>query len=251
MEYLVKSRVWYSDPQSESENPYDYLEQEAFFLEAQALLDGLLRLMQSNDMKFTRDDKSHEKAVWMLRFDALDALREALLLLRERRHSIASRLFRDVLETVDLAAHFSRDSTQSSKDVQCWYSDEIVQHKRSRESRGQAWGEHVKDARAKLYQSLSRFTHRSYWVVNQSFGEGEGNKIWHDSILREHGQCIPQIVESYLPWLANLITFYIIDLAMRESLSGSALFKPIFAALPFDLFVAVGSSYFPDSPVNP
>jgi len=248
MDYQLKSRIWYSDSEQEFKNPYDYSEQEIFFFEAQTLLDGLLRLMQHNDMKFSRDDRSPDKAVWMLHFDALDALREALLLLRDRRHSIASRLFRDVLETIDLAAHLSRNSEQSRNDLKKWYADEIVQHKRSRESLRQAWGEHAKAARASLYKDWSRFTHRSYWAVSQSFGIGEGDGIWHDSILKEHGKCIPQIVASYLPVLANLTIFYIIDLAARSPLREHELFKAIFNALPMDLFVAVGSSYFPDPP---
>jgi hypothetical protein len=251
MDYQLESRIWYSDPEQEFKTPYDYSEQEIFFLEVQTLLDGLLRLMQCNDMKFSRDDRSRDKAVWMLHFDALDALREALLLLRERRHSIASRLFRDVLETIDLAAHLSRDFEQSRNDLEKWYADEIVQHRRSRESLGQAWGEHVKTARASLYKNWSRFTHRSYWAVSQSFGVGIGDKIWHDSILKEHGQCIPQIVASYLPLLANLTVLYIMELAVKSPLKNHELFKPIFDALPMDLFVAIGSSYFPDPPRKP
>lgn len=53
-------------------------------------------------MKYHRDEASLDKATWMLAVDAVDALKECTELLKEDRHRIAYRLFRDTVESIDL-----------------------------------------------------------------------------------------------------------------------------------------------------
>lgn len=242
---MLKSRIWFSYPQREFRNPYSYGEQDLFLGEAESVLSKLLELLQTKNMIFTLADRSIEKAVWMLHIDALDALREATSLLREKRHGVASRLFRDILETMDLAGHFSRNNQQTNRDLAKWYNDEVILHRRSRASLGQAWGPAAEGARRALYHSWSRLTHRSYWAVSQSFGQGQGERIWHDSILSVHGECIPQSVACYLPILGDLIILFILEVGFNSSLKEHEKYREVVACIPPTLLALVGSSYLP------
>jgi hypothetical protein len=245
MESRLKSRIWSSDPQTEFANPYFYSEQDLFLEEAESILADLLEVLQENNMNFTIDDRSSEKAIWMLHIDVLEALRQTTALLREKRHSIASRLFRDVLETIDLAAYFATGTDKSGEDLVKWYEDEVIPHRRSRSSLGQRWGATAENTRREQYQNWSRFTHRSYWAVKQSFGKGHEERIWHDSILSLHGACIPQVVASYLPILGDLIVLFIIELGLHSPLATHSKYCSVVAGIPPLLIAWVGFSYLP------
>src|SRR5919112_2046420 len=102
----MPSQVWGRSSQEAFHNPYEYAVQEQFLREADALLERLNANYQKYSMKFHFEDRSATKAVWMLQLDALDSLRDALQALSTKNHRVAAKLFRDVVETLDLAAFF-------------------------------------------------------------------------------------------------------------------------------------------------
>nr|BFE91588.1 hypothetical protein GCM10020185_21240 [Pseudomonas brassicacearum subsp. brassicacearum] len=65
-----------------------------------------MSLCRKKDMHFDRDEQTLDKAIWLIQIDALEALIDALKLTEEKRHRIASRLFRDAVETMDISAYF-------------------------------------------------------------------------------------------------------------------------------------------------
>jgi hypothetical protein len=74
----MPSQVWGRDPAEAFEEPYEYGMQEQFAREAETLFAGLYRLLNSERHRYSLEDRSREKAVWMLAMDALDSLRECL-----------------------------------------------------------------------------------------------------------------------------------------------------------------------------
>ena len=76
----MASIIWDRDPQEAVNNPYEYNAQKQFHREAIALTDKLSEKLL-NKKKFTRDDRTLEKALWMLQTDALFAFRDAVQLL--------------------------------------------------------------------------------------------------------------------------------------------------------------------------
>jgi hypothetical protein len=211
MEDTVASRIWDQTPEESKSNPYAHDEHRAFLDEAKAILTGLLEVYQTRDMTYLVQETSREKAVWMLQYDALDALLEAEALLRENRHTIAARLFRDVSETLDMAAYFAADVERSRNYLQKWYKNEIISHSRYRDYVEQARDSEAKGRVRAQYRFLSKFTHRTYDVISQGYGVGTVERIWSDRRLRDFSQAIPQAVAEYLPILAALIRRLIIE----------------------------------------
>jgi hypothetical protein len=77
----MASFVWHRDPEEAYLNPYEYSAQEQFDREAKKVLMRLSKSLGKYDLHFTAKAVSVKKAAWMLHNDAIDALREALVLL--------------------------------------------------------------------------------------------------------------------------------------------------------------------------
>ena len=113
----MTSFVWGREPEEAYANPYEYAAQDQFVHEARALLQRFAEALNPRELRFHCDDRSMEKATWMLHVDALEALRDALELIVEKRHRPAARLFRDIVETMNLAAYFLSGSLKSKSDL--------------------------------------------------------------------------------------------------------------------------------------
>ena len=168
----MPSIFWNLDPEEAYSNPYNYSAQEQFVREARRLLDFLAVGYEKYQMTFHRDDRSLKKAVWMLQMDALDSLSDCLDLIESKRHRIAGRLFRDVVETLDLAAYFSSDSAKSRANLKKWFDDEVVLHGVYRDYIKKTVGQDAAEERKNFHRQLSKFTHRSYRALLKSYSLG-------------------------------------------------------------------------------
>lgn len=204
------SEIWIKTPQQAYDWPHDYDDQDQFLAEADSLLKVAFSAFNELNMKFKRDDLSLEKALWLLHFDVLDALRECVALLLENRPNTASRIFRDVFETLDIAAYFAAKTTDSERDLVKWYEDKIFTHGTYRDSLKRQGEVALADSKAAEYKNLSKFAHRSYMALCQSYGLGWGDVLWHDNIIRARGERpIPQIAAQYMAALAQFIRIFI------------------------------------------
>ena len=204
------SELWTKTPQQAYDWPYDYDDQEMFLAEADSLLKVALSAFNELNMKFQRDDRSREKALWLLHFDVLDALRECVALLSENRPNTASRIFRDVYEALDMAAYFASKTAQSESDLADWYQDKIFTHGIYRKSLKKQGDIALANSKAAEYENLSKFAHRSYMALCQSYGLGWNDVLWHDNIERcRGGRPIPQIPAQYMAALAQFIRIFI------------------------------------------
>jgi hypothetical protein len=206
----VASFVWGRDPQEAFEEPYEYEGREQFVREAQAVLPKLYRLLNT-EQGYTLDDVSADKAVWLLAMDTLDSLRECLSALVRKSHRVAGKLFRDVRETMDLAAYFRSGDPKSQASLKRWYADKIVPHSEYRDYVQRTRSETEAKDLAKHYSSLSRFTHRTYRAILDGYVRGVGNRLAHDSsdeVFSNDPQrllVLPQTIASYYAALSNLI----------------------------------------------
>lgn len=229
----MPSAVWTRTTEEAYDSPYAYEAQKQFLQEAETILAAARTLLLQLNMKFTIQDHSIEKATWMLQFDALDALTDALFLFGENRPGAAGRMFRDVLDTLDVAEHFTRDGEASRNDLAKWYADDFVKHARARESAGQERGQALKKAMADEYGDFSRFVHRTYRILQRSYGQGAGEQMWNDSELRDHGHPMPQTVAEFLTIYAQLILYLVKHLQHRPDADPAALaaaIREVFAA---------------------
>lgn len=117
----MPSFVWNRDIEDAWQEPYEYEGQEQFHREAEKLLHLVKASYAEKDMFFDRDEKTLEKALWLIQVDALEALLDSLVLTREKRHRVASRLFRDAVETMDTSAYFHLAGEKAKGDIEKWY----------------------------------------------------------------------------------------------------------------------------------
>src|SRR5687767_6033901 len=119
----MPSQVWNRNPQEAFENPYEYAIQAQFVREAKALFRQCYFILAADRHSYLEREATVEKAIWLLHMDALDSLRDALDALVRKRHRVAGKLFRNVMEGLDLAAYFHGRSPQSIVDLSKWYAD--------------------------------------------------------------------------------------------------------------------------------
>ncbi|WP_216612389.1 hypothetical protein [Vibrio sp. RE86] len=201
----MASFVWGRDPQEAYRNPYEWDANKQFSIEARAILDRFFAVLMNKDICFEKSETSFNKAEWMLLTDATDSLIEALENLDKSKHRITSRLFRDVVENLDLLTYFRAETHQSQKDLRKWFKGEFIPHRVSREHLRETDGESARKQRAKYYQELSAFTHRTYKALCDSYTLGQGNKLVYDTDAVSRMMVPPQTLSAYYCVLSDLI----------------------------------------------
>jgi hypothetical protein len=209
------SFVWQRDPDEAYHNPYEYDAQKQFLSEAKTILNGVRKMLNEYDMKFHKDDESLKKAIWLLQTDALCSLKDATDGLAERKHRPAVRLFRDVLETLDMAKYFHAQSGQSNRDLVKWYNNEVIPHSRYRKHVKNIRGVEVSEKMTLQYSRLSKFTHRTYHAITASCGLGQGDMLWHENHSSTELEMLPQPVAAYCAVLGSFILSFCSEVASR------------------------------------
>ena len=230
----MPSQVWGRSPQEASDNPYEYEIQDQFVREAKALLKRLNIGLQKYSMNFHRDDHSVRKAVWMLQLDAIDSLRDALDALVRKNHRVTAKLFRDVVETLDLAAFFHSETAVSNRQLAKWYSNEVIPNRAYRDFVQNIEGEKAAKAKAQYYKSLSRFTHRTYRSLLKGYGLGRGDMLWHDGGHETNLLVLPQTIAEYFAILADLMAGFLREVTARGLLTKKEVVRAVKSSLESD-----------------
>ncbi len=68
----------------------------------------------------------YKKAARILVDGALDSLIDFMASVKDKKHRIAGKMYRDVIETLALAAYFNVDNQVSNKNLAKWYKDEVI-----------------------------------------------------------------------------------------------------------------------------
>jgi hypothetical protein len=160
--------------------------------------------MEEN-MKFRTNDVTLQKAEWMILTDCVDAVLEALDLLNRKKHRVAARIFRDVIENIDLLTFF-KSGTESSKEyLTKWFGGEFIPHRIAREYIKEVEGESARKRRAKYYQELSAFTHRTYSALKDSYSLGKDDKMVYDRKHESGLLVLPHTISAYYAAIGDII----------------------------------------------
>ena len=172
-------------------------------------------------MKYHVDNCSVEKAVWMLHMDALDSLRDALDALMIKKYRVAGKLYRDILETLDIAAYFHSRTENAKRDLAKWYDNKFVGHFKYRKHIKETVGKEAAELSKENYEALSLFTHRNYKVLLYGYNKGVGDMIWHDAMDEVDFFVSQQTVSDHLARLAPMIFKFTIETINRELLTNT------------------------------
>ena len=209
-----KSNMWIQKLEDIRKNPYENESHKLFFKEASSVLDIAFNHYDKYQMKFHMDDRSVEKAIWMLHLDALDTLRDCVLLLEQKKHRIVGKLFRDVLEVLDLSALFWGERNESSNNLNDWYENKIVTHGKFRSYLKKTKGVRIQKYSADMYSGLSTWTHHCYSTMKNSYSLGgrNGQMLVYDSHLKI--LILPQTISQYTWEIKELILYFLINVKM-------------------------------------
>jgi hypothetical protein len=217
----MPSFIWTRSLEDAFDEPYEYSAQEQFFRESATLLKKFKDCLSSYDMQFTTFERSKEKAIWILVNDAVSSLNDCLFSLKDKNHRIAGRMYRDVIETLDLAAYFNTDNNESRKYLIEWYNDEVVPNRVYRDYVKRTNGETKSKEKSKYYSDLSKFTHRTYRTLLFGYGQGVGNKIYYDGYNNNDFSVMPQTISIYYIYLRDLIQFFSLELSKLQIIDSS------------------------------
>lgn len=201
----MPSFVWDRRTDEAYSEPYEYGGQEQFSREAKRALKHLKEHYSKRNQTFHREDKSTEKAVWMLQVDGLEALSDALLMTDEKKHRIASRLFRDAVETVDMSAYFYLAEKDAQRHLDKWYENEVIPHRRFREFIKKSHSDDEVSNLSSLYGDLSKYTHRTYKAISTSYIRGRHDLLAYDGFRDSSILVLPHIISFCYALTAALI----------------------------------------------
>lgn len=172
--------------------------------------------MELYNTSFQRDDKSVDKALWMLLIDATDSLMECHGFLLQKKHKIAGRLFRDAIEVIDLSALFMAKTEKSSRLLEKWYDDKVIPNSEYRDFIKKSIGPDISENYRKFYSQISKFNHRTYRTLSYGYILNKNGTLVYDgftSHLNDKSFLVfPGIISMYYALLANIISILSIEL---------------------------------------
>jgi actin-related protein len=208
MEVIMASFIWNRDIEEAYQNPYEYEAQEQFSREATRILMSIKDELIKDKFIYRRSDTSLEKALYMLHMDSIESLIECLDLLKEKRHSVAARLLRDVFENASLCNYFYEDqSDECKKSLKRWFKDEVISNSVCRSSIEKRYGKDAKKERAKNYKYLSKITHRTYRILSFSYSLASEERLIYEGRADSRLLVLPHTISMYFALLANMIEF--------------------------------------------
>jgi len=205
----MSSFVWDRDIEEAFQEPYEYPGQEQFFREAKNILDSLKIFFSKKNKAFNVEEETLEKAIWMLQVDVLEAMNDALTLINEKKHRIAARLFRDIIETLDISVYFTFGGKKAENDLKKWYKNEVIPHKNYREFVKHNYGEDQAKQSSIEYGDFSKYTHRTYRAIGMSYIRGQENKLFYDGFEKSDILVLPHVISFSYAVLAALIKRFV------------------------------------------
>lgn len=174
----LKNIIWTRDPQEAMDNPYEWDAQKKFVKEANDFLRKIRKHIIENT-SFTKDDRSKEKAIWMLSLAALDSAIEITISLKRNQIHVIYHLLRSIREALDLAIYFDIEDTVIDESISKWFDGEIIQHGEYRSYVGKKINKAKEDHLKNIHRALSKFNHNSYQTLLYSYFLDDNGGIHH------------------------------------------------------------------------
>lgn len=164
----LKNIIWTRDLQEAMDNPYEWEAQKKFVKEANDFLRSIRKHIIEN-ASFTKDDRSKEKAIWMLSLAALDSAIEITISLKRNQIHVIYHLLRSIREALDLATYFNLEDNIIDQKISDWFDGKIIQHGDYRlyveKNIDKVKADHLRN----IHRALSKFNHNSYHTLLYSY----------------------------------------------------------------------------------
>lgn len=92
------------------------------------MLRELISRQRPHTLEYYQDDKSLSKATWLITMYLLSSLLDCVSLLRVARHRPVTRVFHNVVESIDVLRFFHSGSTKAASALRKWYENETISH---------------------------------------------------------------------------------------------------------------------------
>ncbi|WP_159948024.1 hypothetical protein [Polaribacter septentrionalilitoris] len=192
----MRNFIWNRDPQEAMDNPYEYEAQEQFRNESEKLIKELRKYLIT-EYSFKLNEKTSEKAIYMLTINALDSAFEIVQSLKSQSHRVTAHLLRTIDESIDLGVFFNSKSEKSKRKVEKWFNNEMIPHREYRDYIKSKEGEEKFEQERKKYIDISKFSHNSYKTLLYSYVKRSDETIVHGNTY-ESGILIPiQTIAMY------------------------------------------------------
>jgi len=185
----MKNFIWDRNPQEAMDNPYEYEAQEQFRNEAEKLIKDLRKYLIS-EFSFKLNEKSSDKAIFMLTINSLDSAYEIVQSLKNQSHRVTAHLLRTIDESIDLGVFFNSKTEKSERKVEKWFNNEIIPHREYRDYIKQVQGIDKFEKERGNYMEISKFSHNSYKTLLYSYIKRSDETMVHGSMY-ESGILIP------------------------------------------------------------
>lgn len=206
----MPSFVWDREPSEAYGEPYEYGAQEQFARESKAVVQQLKSIYELQNHSFKVTDQTPQRAVWMLQVDALSALSDAIELVGEKRFRVASRLFRDIVETLDASYYFALAGDAAEINIKKWYQNEVISHRIFRDFVRQHHSPEKAENLRGLYTDLSKYTHRTFRTLGMSYILGRGDTAIYDGFRNnDNFNVLPHVLSFSYAILAGLIKRFV------------------------------------------
>lgn len=178
-----------------------------FFREAKCIISKVNLSLEKWNLRYSIEDKTKDKALWMLSVDAFDTINDCLNLLENSNHRITGKLIRDIAETLNLIEYFNSDLKIVKAKIEKWFNDDIIQNSEYRDYIKKRDGEEIFEYKREYYKSISKVTHHTYKSLLYAYSIGSGRNLVYERALNTRILLIPESIAMYCTLLANLI-FY-------------------------------------------
>jgi hypothetical protein len=223
----MPSFIWRRNPKEAFDNPYEYDAQKQFDREATQLLKTLYdHLAHPRERRYYIDERTPEKAIWLLHLDALGSIADAHDNLQRGRHRAVPHLSRSSQETLNVAAVFSTRTTASAALLEEWFNGAVMTPKKYVKLVPHATPDGPVRHKHR-YDNLSGYTHRTYHAIKEGYCLASDGHIFHDQSGMSFqyppqaggASALPHTISVYYTLIASDIWFLADEFVARGSLA--------------------------------
>lgn len=226
----MKSELWNKNSIKAFTSGYSTEELNFFDKECEEFLTVVINLSKSLNNKFSANSIELKKANWLILNDISCSLFDCLAELKKGNIRIAGRVYRDVLENMHLLELLNKKD--NGKLLKKWFNNEFIPHRTYRD-----WlkknDENLSTLTKDVYQLYSKFSHRTFKPIIESYYANENGNLehkWHLDRQNNDDLKILSIYYSHLSYFVlktslNYVDYNVLDSFKLSVMANEALKK--------------------------
>jgi len=167
----MASIYWDRDSQEAIDQPYEYPAEEQFVREAKNLIKKLQELLPEKK-RFFINDRTLQKATWMLQVDVLFAFKDCIDVMDLKKHRLVGPLIRIMYENLHQVEYLNSGDAKATKALSKWFNNESPSHFDYREYIKKTKSKALSEFLKREYAAFSKLTHRTYRSLLYNYGVG-------------------------------------------------------------------------------